>query len=106
MTRSLCLVVLILAFSASASAQLPQPAGTGAPSTDAVPDASTAIRIAEAVWLPIYGDRIYEKRPFVATLRGEVWLVSGTLPKDALGGVPQVRIAKRDGRVLEVGHGQ
>ena len=31
-----------------------------------VPDKITAIKIAEAVWLPIYGNSIYEKKPFVA----------------------------------------
>lgn len=77
-----------------------------APREGLVPDAATAVRIAEAVWLPIYGKRIYEKRPFVATLQGDVWVVTGTLPKDTLGGVPEAHIAKQDARVLKVIHGQ
>lgn len=71
-----------------------------------VPDAATAVRIAEAVWLPLYGKGIYDKRPFVAKLQGDVWVVTGTLPKEALGGVPEAHIAKRDARVLKVAHGQ
>ena len=76
------------------------------PKAGLVPDAPTAVRIAEAVWLPIYGKRIYEKRPFVAKLQGEVWVVTGTLPKDVVGGVPEAHIAKQDARVLKVIHGQ
>ena len=94
------LLFAVLGFSWPAIAQAPDPA------KGFVPDASTAIRIAEAVWLPIYGKGIYDKRPFVATLKGDVWLVTGSLPKEALGGVPEARIAKRDGRVLEIKHGQ
>lgn len=81
-------------------------AQSAAPKEGLVPDAATAVRIAEAVWLPIYGKGIYEKRPFVAKLKGDVWVVSGTLPKDTLGGVPEAHIAKRDARVLKVVHGQ
>lgn len=28
-----------------------------------VPNEQTAIRIAEAIWLPIYGEQIYESKP-------------------------------------------
>lgn len=29
----------------------------------------TAIKIAEAIWYPIYGEKIYDKKPFVARLK-------------------------------------
>jgi hypothetical protein len=77
-----------------------------------VPDEATAVKIAEAVLTPIYGRKVVEtERPFHATLKGEVWSVSGTLhcstgkSNDCLGGVAEIDIAKRDGRVLRVSHG-
>ena len=47
-----------------------------------VPDEATAIRIAEAVFIPIYGEQhVHSERPFRARLDGEYWVVSGSLPK-------------------------
>jgi hypothetical protein len=43
-----------------------------------VPNEKTAIRIAEAVLGPIYGeDQIAKERPFAATLKGGVWTIEG-----------------------------
>lgn len=73
---------------------------------DLVPDKETAIRIAIAVWLPIYGKDIKREKPYVATL-GEngVWEVKGTLSKKwKYGGVAYAYIQKSDGRVLKVIH--
>jgi hypothetical protein len=72
-----------------------------------VPDATTAIRIAEAVWEPIYGKKQIENaRPFTAVLKDGVWHVSGSLPKGWLGGVPEAEISKATGEVLRVTHGK
>jgi hypothetical protein len=83
-----------------------------------VPNDSTAIRIAEAVWLPIYGKKIYEETPFKAKLiDNKIWIVEGTLPgtknqkKDgkvhiSVGGVVHAEIQKSDGKILKVIHGQ
>ena len=71
-----------------------------------VPDENTAIKIAEAVWLPIYGDSIYNKKPFVASLKDGVWVVQGSLSKHLLGGVPVAEISKENGAVLRVSHGK
>jgi len=71
-----------------------------------VPDEITAKKIAEAVWLPLYGKAIYQKKPFVAKLvNGNVWKVTGTL-KIQKGGVPYIEIQKCDGKILEVTHGK
>ena len=71
-----------------------------------VPDAETAIRIAEAVWLPIYGEDIYDQQPFNATYNRVLgyWTVNGTLPEGSLGSVPRAWIRKVDGKVLFVIH--
>ena len=73
-----------------------------------VPDALTAGRIAEAVWIPIYGEaRIAAEKPFAVVLKGEVWTVTGkALPAGTVGGVAEADISKRDGRILRVIHGQ
>jgi hypothetical protein len=76
-----------------------------------VPDQETAMRIAEAVWIPIYGvEQIKQEKPFVTELKNGVWIVSGTLHGDPgaipKGGVATIEISKADGRVLRVSHGK
>ena len=77
------------------------------PSAGYVPDAATAIRIAVAIWEPIYGRKeISHQAPYKARLIGTVWIVEGTLPPNMLGGVALAEIAKDDGRVHRVSHGK
>lgn len=72
-----------------------------------VPDAKTAIKIAVAVWEPIYGDQqIAGEKPYHAQLKDGVWTVEGSLPDGWRGGVAIAKIAKSDGRVLLVIHGK
>jgi len=73
--------------------------------SDVVPDEATAIRIAEAIWLPKYGSKIYTDLPFKAALKDStVWIVSGTMPPRMKGGTPYIEIRKRDCRILKVTH--
>lgn len=75
-------------------------------STDYVRDEPTAIKIAEAIWLPIYGNKVLDKKPFVAKLKDdEIWIVQGT-SKTQKGGVPYIEIRKSDCKVLKVTHGK
>lgn len=77
------------------------------PANGFVPDEATANRIAEAVWIPIWGEEhVRAEKPFVATLNGDVWTVIGTLKTGVVGGVAEAEISKRDGRILRVAHGQ
>ena len=72
-----------------------------------VPDQGTAITIAIAVLVPIYGEaEIREKHPFSATLKNGKWTVVGSLPKNAVGGVPEVQLSKLTGRILKVSSGK
>lgn len=65
------------------------------PQNGFVPNDTTAIKIAEAIWLPIYGEKIYKKKPFVAKLiNDKIWVVEGTLKNYMLGGVPYAEIQK------------
>jgi len=78
------------------------------PKTGFVPDAKTAIAIAEAILVPIYGQKqIASERPFHAVLdkRG-VWTVEGTLPSGSDGGVAEIKLSRQDSRILYVMHGK
>ena len=71
------------------------------------PNQETAIKIAEAVWIPIYGtEAINHEKPFVVSLKNGVWFVRGSLPKGYNGGVAEIEIAKDDGRIIRVIHGE
>jgi hypothetical protein len=79
-----------------------------------VPDADTAVQIAEAVLVPVYGKKqIESEKPFNAELKNGVWTVSGTLrcpdgkggtTTYCSGGVAVVKISKDDARILFMMH--
>jgi hypothetical protein len=72
-----------------------------------VPDEASAVRVAEKVLIPIYGRKqIESERPFTAKLHGNVWVVDGYLPPESDGGVAEVKIDKRNGRIIGVTHGK
>ena len=86
------------------------------PNAGFVPDARTAIGVAEAVLKPVYGEeKVVSEKPFRAHLEKDIWTVSGTLHcKDqdgnptvqCHGGVATVEISKTDGRILSMTHGK
>ena len=79
-----------------------------------VPKKVVAVKIAEAVLIPVYGEeQIASERPFHATLKDDVWTVGGTLTcsdgKGGLttackGGTATVKLSKVDARVLFMMH--
>jgi hypothetical protein len=79
-----------------------------------VPNAETAVQIAEAVLVPVYSKKTIEsERPFNAQLKDGVWTVSGTLhcpdgkggtTTHCVGGVAVVTISKADARILSMMH--
>jgi|ERR1700722_8051336 len=80
------------------------------PRSGFVPDAATVIGIAVAVWVPIYGEKqIDSEKPYIATLKGNVWTVVGTFhcpaARHCVGGVALAEISKEDGKILTVIHG-
>ena len=77
------------------------------PSAGYVPDEVTAIKIAVAVWEPIYGAAaIAKEKPYHATLHGRIWTVTGSLPRGATGGVALAEMSKEDGRITHISHGR
>jgi len=97
---TLCLVLLNLSFPMETNAQYNPP--------DYVPDQKTALTIAEAVMVPIYGERVLKQRPFKVTLVDGRWIIKGTLhcPKDRYcnGGTVHLEINKKTAEVLKAKH--
>jgi hypothetical protein len=70
-----------------------------------VPNAQTAVAIAEAVLVPVYGkEKIEQEKPLHAVLSHGVWTVTGTLAEGWRGGVAEVKISQRNGRILQLTH--
>lgn len=104
--RQVALVAFVICGAAGLVVTASQKSVSYVPPNGFVPDETTATRIAEAVWIPIWGEQsVSGEKPFVATLNGDVWTVRGTL-KAGPGGVAEAEISKRDGRILRVAHGQ
>jgi hypothetical protein len=69
-----------------------------------VPDAETAIRIAEAVWTPIFGQKEVEsQQPFQAELEYGVWVVMGSLREGPEGRALLAKVSKTSGTIFLVG---
>lgn len=83
-----------------------------------IPDEETACKVAEAIWLPIYGSAILKNQPFNAILIDDVWKVTGSVQDSRMvigpngdttfhvvgGGVPYINIFALNGEILNVGH--
>ena len=103
-------VLLLLAL--TSSAQNPQPA-----TTVRVPEAATALSIAEPALIQVYGKRqIDHERPLTATLDDGIWSVYGTLccsdskgqrtcdVGECVGGIAVLKLRERDGKILSISH--
>jgi NTF2 fold immunity protein len=70
-----------------------------------VADKETAIRIAEAILSPVYGEKaIREQRPYQVTLKDGKWTVDGTIPPGFVRGSFHIVILQSDGRIIEIGY--
>ncbi len=112
----LCLVSFLLVAGpvAGQSKRIKAPAGIAlprqgiVPAAGFVPDSATAVKIAEAVWLPLFGPGIARNRPFKAYQpNAAVWVVSGSmadsLPFDDR---PYIEIRRKDGQIIFVRRGK
>lgn len=77
------------------------------PKEGVVPDAITAEKIAEVIFVRFYGaEQIDREKPFNTSIKDDVWIVEGNLPRGMLGGVAEIHINKTDGRILYLFHGR
>jgi hypothetical protein len=103
-------VLAILALVLTAGFSQTQSTPSFKPKDGYVPNSETAVKIAEAVLMPVFGEAtIASERPFKATLKGDVWTVEGTLHCNSpgggcKGGTATVRISKSSGAILLMGH--
>jgi hypothetical protein len=105
MTRIIIMIVLFAG--STAYPQTPQ-GQSFRPKDGFVPNSETAVKVGEAVLIPVYGEKqILAERPFKATLHGSVWTVEGTLPcGNCNGGTAFVKISKTSGQILFMTHYQ
>ncbi len=77
------------------------------PSQGVIPNEDTAVKVAEALFIPIFGaDEVAKYSPYHARFKDGLWTVYGTLKSGSRGGTPQMTIQKKDGKVIEVWHSQ
>jgi hypothetical protein len=100
------------------STVLPSSAQKASPAASVrVPDAATALSLAEPALVRVYGKRqIDHERPLTATLQDGIWSVFGTLccpdnkgtcrPYSCVGGVAELKLRQRDGKILSISHGK
>jgi hypothetical protein len=47
-----------------------------------VPDSTTAVQIAQILFVRVYGEKALKKKPFIATLKnGVIWVVEGSIDR-------------------------
>jgi NTF2 fold immunity protein len=77
------------------------------PDHGVIASAITAQEVALAYLKPIYGEQIIAREmPLRATLSGGVWTVVGSPPsaRPFVGGLAEIKLCQRNGRVLSVTH--
>jgi hypothetical protein len=77
---------------------------TAPPEAGCVPDPETAMRIAEAVWIPLYGEELVKRqRPLQADITASVWTVRGSPSPERGAQILIAAISRIDGRIFKVG---
>lgn len=75
------------------------------PKNGYVPDKETAMAIAYAVAVPVYGKEIIDaEKPLRAELEGGKWTVLGTLHGPGVGGTVIVQVDQHSGAILYLNH--
>ena len=73
-----------------------------------IKDKETAIAVAESILFKIYDrKKILDEKPYKCYLIDGYWHISGTLPKKYdFGGVFEIIISSKDGKVIKIIHGK
>jgi hypothetical protein len=76
------------------------------PSNGYVPDQKTAIQVAKAILISVYGEvTVKNEEPFTASLEGTIWTVKGAV-RPYPSGNAEIKLSKNDGAVLFLTHSQ
>ena len=65
-----------------------------------------AAKMAETVFVNVYGEKVLAERPWHVTDMGDSYAVTGSLEEGFLGGVAQLKIMKENGAVILYLHGK
>lgn len=77
------------------------------PARGFVPDEATAVAIAEAILVAIYGqESIDRQKPFLVGLDNDVWTIFGQRKRVLPGGVFRIQISRQDASVKSLSHGK
>ena len=74
---------------------------------DIIPNEKIALKVSTEILQSVYGkDNIKDIKPFKVIFDSEydVWVVSGTLKPNTVGGVPTIIMQKRDGKIIAITH--
>ena len=67
----------------------------------------TAIAVVEPILFEIYGnEHIIREKPYECYLINGYWYITGTFPKNRKGGVFEIVISSKNGRIMNLTHGQ
>lgn len=70
-----------------------------------IKDSLTAINIAEPILFSIYGkNNITQQRPYEIYFIDNYWVITGTLPKEYLGGTFLIIIDSRNCKIIKITH--
>lgn len=72
-----------------------------------IKDSLTAINTAEAILYGTYGkENIIKQRPYEIHFIDSCWVLSGTLPKNSLGGTFLIVLDARNSKIIKIIHGK
>ncbi len=68
--------------------------------------AKDALAKAELIWIKTFGEQVKKEKPYQVSydVEKEVWLIQGSMPPGVKGGVANILIENRTGKVLAVWH--
>ena len=73
-------------------------------------DEASAVKIAEVIFVKVYGERVLAERPWKVKLEKDdsIFFIEGTFnaPKGARGGVGEIRIKRSNAEVVSILHGK
>ena len=73
-------------------------------------DEASAVKIAEVIFVKIYGERILEEKPWIVKLEADdsIFHIEGTFnkPEGTLGGVGEIKIKRSNAEVVSMMHGK
>lgn len=73
---------------------------------DSISDIKDLLKKVEVIWIKMYGEHIKKEKPYRVFYdeKNGIWLVQGTLRSNMVGGVANILVEDRTGKVLAIWH--